>query len=279
MSDPFPEFKADPWDIYTRAVTEHNPERVFALFSGGNDSTVLVSWAKRNLGSRLSAAVFIDTGTALPGVRAFAEDFCADREVPLLVYEAGDEYDALVMEQGFPGPAAHRYAYVRLKERQIDALVREHKGSRRDRIMLLTGVRRSESVRRMGTTAAVRRDGAQVWVAPLIDWTDGDMAEYRRAHGLPQSDVAALMCRSGECNCGAFARPGERDELRTLWPDWWAQRIAPLEEATGTRWGEAPPAAGSVAPGPLCSDCQLTIEDGGGMTALSVPAGSDGEDQ
>ena len=28
VSEPFPEFKADPWDIYTRAVTEHNPHDV-----------------------------------------------------------------------------------------------------------------------------------------------------------------------------------------------------------------------------------------------------------
>jgi 3'-phosphoadenosine 5'-phosphosulfate sulfotransferase (PAPS reductase)/FAD synthetase len=253
-------FSRDPWDIYVEAMVEHEPRKVFALFSGGNDSTVLVSWAKQQLGHRLDAAVYIDTGTALPGVRQFVEDYCANRCIPLKVYEAGDEYDRLVRDKGFPGPAAHRYAYVRLKERQIDSLVRDHKEKRSDRIMLLTGVRRAESVRRMGTTHAVRRDGAQVWVAPLIDWPDEKMREFRQDHQLPQSDVAALLHRSGECNCGAFAKPGEREELRSLFPSWWAERIAPLEAAIGTPWGEHTPTVAPIAqPGPLCSDCQLVL--------------------
>lgn len=254
--------KLDAWDIYTEALDHHDPSHVFALFSGGNDSTVLVSWAKRNLGSRLDAAVFIDTGTAIPGVLEFAGNFCADRNIPFLVYDAGAAYDELVLDKGFPGPAAHRYAYVRLKERQVDALVRDHKRSRFDRIMLLTGVRRSESVRRMGTTEPIRRDGAQVWVAPLIDWTDDDMRTYRADRELEQSDVAAVLCRSGECNCGAFAKPGERDELRSLYPTWWAQRMQPLEDATGTTWGERPGKPRAIAEaGPLCSDCQLDLSE------------------
>lgn len=241
-------------------IAEHEPSHVFALFSGGNDSTVLTSWARMALGQVLTAAAFIDTGTALPGVREFVESYCADRRIPLRVYEAGDEYDALVREHGFPGPASHRYAYIRLKERSVERLVREHKQHRRDRIMLLTGVRRSESVRRMGTTAPVRREGATVWVAPLIDWTDHDMRDFRALHALPQSDVASLIHRSGECNCGAFAAPGEREELRSLWPSWWEERIAPLERATGCRWGERPAGSVAVIGGPLCSSCDARQE-------------------
>jgi 3'-phosphoadenosine 5'-phosphosulfate sulfotransferase (PAPS reductase)/FAD synthetase len=267
--EPFPAMKADADRTLVDAIAEHDPRKVFALFSGGNDSTVLVSWAKMAIGHKLDGAVFVDTGTALPGVREFVEDYCANRYLPLHIYEAGGEYDRMVREHGFPGPAAHRYAYVRLKERQIDALVREHKEHRSDRIMLLTGVRRAESVRRMGTTSPVRRDGAQVWVAPLIDWTHGDMLAFRDHHGIEQSDVAALIHRSGECNCGAFAAPGEREELRSLWPSWWAERMAPLEDATGCKWGERSPTEERIgqrierpaadARSPMCSDCQLRI--------------------
>jgi 3'-phosphoadenosine 5'-phosphosulfate sulfotransferase (PAPS reductase)/FAD synthetase len=256
VSDPLPGFKRDGMMILRDAIVEHEPRKIFALFSGGNDSTVLVSWARRQLGSLLDAAVFIDTGTALPGVREFVETYCADRAVPLLVYEAGDEYERMVREQGFPGPAAHRFAYVRLKERQVDALVRDHKTAAADRIMLLTGVRRAESSRRMGTSHAVRRDGAQVWVAPLIDWTDEDMRSFRQRHELPESDVAALIHRSGECNCGAFAAPGEREQLRSLWPAWFQEQIAPLEAATRARWGDGRPGP-VVHAGPLCSSCEV----------------------
>lgn len=259
-SEPFDGMKLDAEQVLIDAIVEHDPRKVFALFSGGNDSAVLVSWVKRTIGHKLDAAVFIDTGTALPGVREFVEAFCANRHLPLLIYSAGDAYDLMVRERGFPGPAAHRYAYVRLKERQVDALVRDHKQRRSDRVMLLTGVRRSESVRRMGTTEPVRRDGAQVWVAPLIDWTDADMRAYRAANGMEQSDAAALLHRSGECNCGAFAKPGERDELRSLYPTWFEQRIAPLEAATGQTWGDRHQHEKAPAnAGPMCSDCQLEM--------------------
>lgn len=256
--EPFPQMKLDGHQILYRAIQDHNPRHVFALFSGGNDSTVLVAWSSIALLGLLDAAVFVDTGTALPGVREFVEDFCAKGGVDLLVYEAGGEYDQMVLEHGFPSVAAHRYAYVRLKERQIDALVREHKQKVSDRIMLLTGVRRAESTRRMGTTAPVKRDGSQVWVAPLIDWTHEDMRAYRAKHKIPQSDVAALIHRSGECNCGAFAAPGEREELISLWPSWWNERMAPLERATGCVWGERRDEKPTEA-GPMCSDCQLRI--------------------
>jgi 3'-phosphoadenosine 5'-phosphosulfate sulfotransferase (PAPS reductase)/FAD synthetase len=254
-----PLWKADAWRTYSDAMMAHRPTHVFALFSGGNDSTVLTHWAKRQLGRRLDAAVFIDTGTALPGVREFAERFCADREIPLRIYEAGNAYNEMVGKHGFPGPAGHRYAYVLLKERQVATLVREHKQRPRDRIMLLTGVRRSESVRRMGTTEAVKRERTKVWVAPLLDWTDADVRAYREQYALPESDVAAFICRSGECNCGAFAAPGEREMLISSYPAWWRERMAPLEASTGRTWGERPGVeprgAEARIGGPLCTDC------------------------
>ncbi len=251
--------RLDAYTLATVAIAEHEPVRTFALVSGGKDSMTLLSWALK-VGVQLDAAVFIDTGTAIPGVREFVTETCAAWDVRLLVYEAGDEYARLVRERGFPGPGAHRFAYVRLKERQLDRLIREHKTARTDRIVLLTGVRRSESTRRMGTTAPLRRDGATVWVAPLIDWTDEDMRAWRDEHDVPTSDVAALLCRSGECNCGAFATPGERDELRSLYPEWFAATIAPLEAETGTRWGERPNRTEQSEGGPLCGSCDARQE-------------------
>jgi 3'-phosphoadenosine 5'-phosphosulfate sulfotransferase (PAPS reductase)/FAD synthetase len=255
--------KLDAERVLIDAIVEHQPGKVFALFSGGNDSSVLTSWARITIGRRLDAAVFIDTGTALPGVREFVEAFCANRYLPLIVLDAGDAYQRMVNRWGVPGPGAHRYPYVWLKERQLDALVREHKQHHRDRIMLLTGVRRAESTRRMGTVESVKRDGCTVWVAPLIDWTNADMRAYRDHHGLEQSDVAALIHRSGECNCGAYAAPGEREMLRSLYPDWFERVITTAECAAQDRglhcrWGERRPDDSDVT-GPLCS-CPSLLE-------------------
>ncbi|HEU4975710.1 MAG TPA: phosphoadenosine phosphosulfate reductase family protein [Baekduia sp.] len=248
------------------AIAEHEPSHIFALYSGGNDSAVACSFTKRAIGDLLDAAVFIDTGTALPGVREHVETTTAARGLRLIVLEAGDAFFEMVAKHGVPGPGAHRYPYVNLKERQVDRLIREHKTRWNDRIMLVSGVRRSESDRRMGTAEPTSRDGCTVWANPLIDWTNAEMRTYRERNGIEPSDAAALMHRSGECNCGAFAAPGEREMLRDLYPDWFervvvrAERIA-RRHGKHDRWGERPPGAtpDDDATGPLCR-CQTYLE-------------------
>ena len=75
------------------------------------------------------------------------------------------------------------------------------------------------------------------------------------------------MHRSGECNCGAFARAEEeRALMRTFWPQWWADTIEALEakaEARGIRWCRwggydlqgKQAAGGPTDPGLLCANC------------------------
>ena len=142
---------------------------------------------------------------------------------------------------GFPGPGAHGRAYSRLKERQIMALLRESKQGhpRRARVLFLSGIRRAESRRRSKREAISRLPGkASVFASPLIDWTGEDMRRYRSEHGIPESPAAALLHRSGECNCGAMSSADERGMLQALYPDWFAG-IEDLEaeaQAAGVRW-------------------------------------------
>jgi 3'-phosphoadenosine 5'-phosphosulfate sulfotransferase (PAPS reductase)/FAD synthetase len=143
---------------------------------------------------------------------------------------------------GFPGPGAHGRAYNRLKERQIMTLLRESKVShpRRARVLFLSGIRRAESRRRSKREAINRLPGkSAVFVNPLIDWTGAEMRRYRREHHLPESPAAALLHRSGECNCGAFASAAqERAMLKALYPGFFAG-IEALEReahAAGVRW-------------------------------------------
>lgn len=251
-----------PLDILSSAIAEHRPARVVALVSGGQDSTATLL-AVREL---VDGAAYIDTGTALPGVREHVEHVCSTLDVELDVLSTPwSEFEAMVLEHGFPGPAQHRIAYVRLKERRVDELVRQHKRHRHDRVLLVTGVREQESTRRMGTTQTVYRDGAQVWVAPIIEWDRAMVRAACSTAGIAPSEVSALMHRSGECNCGAFARPGERHELELWFPEWW-QRVEDLERRAArlgvpATWGERPgKPVGGV--GPLCSGCeQLELPD------------------
>lgn len=172
---------------------------------------------------------------------------------------------------GFPGPGAHGRAYNRLKERQIMTLLRTSKVGhpRTARVLFLSGIRRAESRRRSKREAINRLPGkSAVFANPLIDWTGEQMRAYRREHDLPESPAAALLHRSGECNCGAFASAAEeRAMLKVLYPEFFAG-IEALEreaEAAGVRWcrwggydvhGNR---AGEVTrrrPGMLCESCE-----------------------
>ena len=169
---------------------------------------------------------------------------------------------------GFPGRAQHARAYSRLKERRIEELLRQAKEGhpRSAAVLFLSGVRHAESRRRARREPLSERGSAK-FCSPLIDWTREEVAAYRARFELPQSDVAALLHRSGECNCGAFARvEEERRLMRTFWPRWWAETIESLEaeaQARGVRWCRwggfdvrGNQAAGTGGdPGLLCANC------------------------
>jgi 3'-phosphoadenosine 5'-phosphosulfate sulfotransferase (PAPS reductase)/FAD synthetase len=143
---------------------------------------------------------------------------------------------------GSPGRVLTGRAYNRLKERQLMRLLRESKTGhpRSARVLFLSGIRRAESRRRSKREAINRLPGkAAVFAAPLIDWTGQEMRRYRREHQLPESPAAALLHRSGECNCGAFAKAdGERAMLKALYPEFFAgiERLENEAKRAGIRW-------------------------------------------
>lgn len=250
--------------IVREAVSFYDPIKRFGLLSGGDDSaaTVHALW----MAGLIDAAVHINTGTGIPQTRKFVIDFCGSYAIPLLEYHPPVSYREIVLKEGFPGPGAHAYMYNRLKELCVDALVRDHKIKRSDRILLLTGVRSSESRRRMGHVQAIAqfdRRPCSIWVAPLMDWTKDDLAAYRATHGVPQSEVSALLHMSGECLCGAYAHPEEIKDIEAFYPNV-ARRIHALENevrAAGKHcvWGTAPPKDRRKNNTPnmiLCSDCE-----------------------
>ena len=243
--------------ILDAAISVHEPTHVFALFSGGHDSLCSTHIASQH--ARFSGVVTLFTGIGVKATRRYVYETCKWFGWPLRVYRPrkGNRYHEMVEQYGFPGKAQHRAAYIRLKERQVDRLVAEHKTRRHDRILLVTGVRAAESTRRMGRVAPIQRDGAQVWVAPIIDWLHEDKGAYMARHRLPTNEVVELLHRSGECNCGSFAQPGELEELRLWYPDD-AEKIDLLRERIRDRfawgWGENPPEKAYPA-----DDCQIEM--------------------
>ena len=151
--------------------------------------------------------------------------------------------------------------YNMLKERCVRQLVKEHKQKMFDRIGLVTGVRLSESQRRMGYVEPVQRVGAQLWIAPILHWDEENKLEYMARYSLPRNPVTDKICMSGECLCGAFAKKEEMLDLELNFPET-AAEIHQLEELATVfevhnKWGTRPPGKRKkpTKGGRLCSDC------------------------
>lgn len=273
-----------PDEVVRRARERFAPIATVCLFSGGGDSQALALRCREHV----DKLAFIDTGTAIPGVVEHVREFAAWLDLPLRELREfeddpfrsfrnlvlGEDEDRDRVENwkplGFPGPGQHGRAYNRLKECQIERLLREEKVGqhRHAKVLFLTGVRRAESVRRRKRAAVTQKRG-MVYANPLIDWSNSQTRIYRQHAGGPESEVAALLHRSGECNCGAFASAAdERAMLKSLWPAWWA-RIEALEveaEAAGLRWCRwggydvaGVRAGGEPDAGELCTSCEARL--------------------
>jgi 3'-phosphoadenosine 5'-phosphosulfate sulfotransferase (PAPS reductase)/FAD synthetase len=246
---------------------------VCAMFSGGNDSTVLTHLFR----GRATHAIHANTTIGVEETRQFVREACRRWDLDLLEYapDAVDQYRALVLAHGFPGPGMHAKMYQRLKERAFHK-ARRHlvDDGRRQRVLFLAGRRRTESIRRSGVKEC-DRDGSIVWVSPMVNWTKLDLNTYRTMHGnVPANSVTDLLHMSGECLCGAFARTNELDEI-AFWFPAVADEIHELERMIANRddipeyrklwgWGGDPetlrrsrsherrPTAGR-----LCGSCEL----------------------
>jgi 3'-phosphoadenosine 5'-phosphosulfate sulfotransferase (PAPS reductase)/FAD synthetase len=253
--------------VLDEAEAEHAPVARYALFSGGHDSltacSVAFEWAAaRGLPMR---AAHIDTTIGIEQTRTFVKVTCAEQGWPLDVFRPPVPYSQIVIENGFPGPAGHVHMYRRLKERALRQLVREAKSEQKDRVMLVSGVRQEESVRRMAHVEKIQREGAQVWTAAIWNWSKRDCNREIQQRDLRRNEVVDLLHMSGECLCGAFAKPGEIKDLELWFPEV-AEEIHALEAKVraaghhGCVWGHRPPRVhrdqmSFDAPGPMCVGC------------------------
>lgn len=262
-------FSREPADVVAEAIELHHPVKIFAGFSGGNDSLALARWMMENVpGCEL---FHIDTGIGVKQSRQFVRDTADQYGWPLTIIRAkedcGQDYDAIVRRFGFPGPRSHQLMYRRLKERGVELLVRRNKTQRLDRILLATGIRADESIRRMGYKGReINRKGAQVWVNPIYWWSQEYRDDYLMERQVRRNPVSQALGISGECLCGAFAHPGELERVRTIDPEV-AERIDRLQEEVAGRfpwgWEGRPPPKDEGAPKPsigaLCRGCEKSI--------------------
>jgi len=241
------------------AILVYKPAMVVGMMSGGNDS--LPACYIASLHPAFSGILHINTGIGVEDTRVFVRDLCAAKAWKLWEYKAMEntradgtpdpmDYEKIVERYGFPGPAGHGMMYAKLKERQLRRFKRDHgihgRGKIKNRVMLVSGVRSQESDRRERNvqTELIQLTPSELWAAPIREWSKQDCRAARIYAGLQENPVAFNLHKSGECLCGAFAKPGELEELRFFYPDTAARidRIACAAKAAGhsNGWGERP---------------------------------------
>ena len=238
------------------------------LLSGGHDSISACHVA--SLHPRFGGDVYhIDTGIGSKATRAFVESTCRELGWRLSVFKSPSTYEKFVRERGFPGPGRHHWIYVRIKERCIRQMT-----AGRERRALITGCRKEESTRRMGTVEPLKigevrpktgkvTDKKRAWTAPCHDWSDREQRDYMDEHDLPRNPLKEKLGMSGECFCGAFAMPNEIELVRRHAPDVAAEidRLTAIARECGKHavWGTRPPREKKglvmVKTGELCNGC------------------------
>ena len=241
------------------AIAQYNPVAVLGLFSGGHGSITAVHVAANH--PSFSYAVHINTGIGVPDTLDFVRETNRKMNWNLREYNAKDcnqDYEQIVKEFGFPGPGKHGTMYIRLKERALRVAIREAKSEykRSDCVILVSGVRFQESERRMGYKEPITKDGSKIWVNIINDWSKSDCNRYIENNKIPRSPVVDKIHKSGECLCGAYAKPGEFAELKFWYPAV-AARIEAMRPEGGKCWGWGNGRkAKRSATGPMCAGCK-----------------------
>lgn len=251
--------------IIDAAVERWSPEVVYAAFSGGNDSTVMLDIVHRH--GALDGVLHVNTTIGIAATRIFVRELCANWGLHLDIARPRKSYNEIVAERGFFGPKDHPYAYRLLKKDAVRQWKKTVLEPRKSTVaMLLTGMRAGESKTRIAHGSNDRLEERIAWVNPIRHFTNDDMILYRERHpDLPYNPVNRALGKSGECLCGCFSMGSvELEVIRDLDPATATQieRLQDRLEEQGSpycRWGPGGQ-AGTTPAGPMCVGCdQLAI--------------------
>lgn len=273
-----PDLVTEAHGIVARCKERFKPVATFGMFSGGNDSTTMI----RLLHKQMDAAVHIVTGIGIASTTEHVVRVCEDLGLRLIILKTDPSvYEKIVLRgkftrrdgteaigKGFVGPNQHYITYHFLKQLRMSELQRDY-SKNGERLLLVSGVRRKESKRRARSVGKKEwRDGGDhgirrcIWANPLVNCDGREMIALKEAFDVPSCEANALIHKSGECLCGAFAKPGELEEIEFWFPAV-GKRIRELEkeaEKAGKpycKWGHGKVIGESKPVGPMCQGCGL----------------------
>lgn len=235
-----------PFDIISEAVKKYKPISALLMFSGGHDS-LTASVVSAGILSELGVPFKCyhgNTGTGIKETRDFVRKICKMKGWELVIRspEHPYDYDSYVKQFGFPGPAKHPEMMRNLKLKPLRKYITHDLKSSpyaRENVLLISGARAEESMIRLGYKSTTNKDDSRIWCSPIYYWSEDQCREFMIKNGLPRNPVKDKMCISGECLCGCFAKPEERAELMSAYPDAWA-RLDQLSKYSPWKWGQNP---------------------------------------
>lgn len=249
-----------PQQIIDKAIQDWQPVAVICAYSGGYDSLVTTHLAHTALdlhtpsgaseGRGLPLSVWsIDTKLSADGWVEYVRDIGKRYGWQHTVHDnqAGfNQFVKLVIKTGCPySREGHEATFNRLKGRSFDELLRRYKGKWRDKVLVLSGIRQSESAQRQKLTEPVQRRGESnlIFANPIFYWSEEQLTRYRTLHNLPENPFYNTVGGSGDCQCnwGNFIT---LDALKRYSPNLAAGNVKTLDEISkrlhGYGWdGEA----------------------------------------
>lgn len=166
----------------------------------------------------IDGVLFIDTTCGVQATQDYVERTVRSMGLTLYIASPPVSFAEIVRERGFFGPDDHPYAYRLLKKSAIREFKKDWLTPRgKDTLTFFTGMRSSESGRRMAHGAKDRLEERIWWVNPIRHFSSEEKWDYIRERGLPVNPVSEALGKSGECNCGCFAYgPVDKEILREL---------------------------------------------------------------
>jgi len=203
-----------------------NFKEIYVMFSGGKDSLVALHLTK-SIFPEKTKALFINTGIPTPGVIDYVKETCKELGVELTIIGPKYDYFELVKRIGFP-TITRRWCKYYLKLKPLKDFVKD-----KEEIVLVTGVRKDESWVKSRTQKIYYNKQIKAMSYAIIhDFTEQDVEEYIKIHGLKKNPLYDIYGKAYECWCSAFKSPADFAVLALKNPEFF-QKFVDVETELG----------------------------------------------
>jgi len=178
-------------------------KEIYVMFSGGRDSLVALHLT-HSIYPEKTKALFINTGIATPGLLDYVKGVTKELGIELTIIEPKYNYFELVNKKGFP-TLTKRWCKHYLKLEPLQDFIKDKKD-----IILVTGVRKDESWMKSHAKKLYYNEkiGALSY-AIIYDFTEQDVEEYIKIHGLKKNPLYDIYGKAYDCWCSAYKSPAD----------------------------------------------------------------------